>query len=119
MNVERSVRGYLTQALAPVPVYTETTATTAPPYVAITRTGGPGRPIDQDVDIEVRVVHTTRPGMWALADDVDRALRALAAAATPDGLYVDDVAVTFGFADDRLDGVRGALATYTVTVRVS
>lgn len=120
-NVERAVVAYL-KPLVGVEVLTETAsspgATTGGEYLTVNRVGGTTEWISKDVDIEVTVNAPARGRMWDLAADVESAMWALAAHAAGD-LYVDDVAEAFGFADDPppAQGIRRAIATYTLTVR--
>lgn len=119
-NVERAVIGYLRLA-ANVLVYSETPPSSLPSrYLVVTRVGGRGGVLtDRTVDVEVLAcTHGSRSDLWDLVADVESAMYALAAHAA-DGVYVDDVAETFGFADDPIDDqdVRRAVATFTLTVR--
>jgi hypothetical protein len=87
------------------------------PFLTVERTGGVGRAIDKDVDIEIGVWTPDRATLWPLVQRVETALEALAASG--DGEYVDDVTEAFGFAYDPYpnQSVRRAIATYTLTVR--
>lgn len=97
----------------------EPTAGTALPYITVERVGGAGTRIDRDVDIEVTVYAATRAAMWAMATDVEEAMRALAASGPDGSRYVDDVAEAFGFRFDPFpnQSVRRATSTWTLTVR--
>lgn len=115
-NLERAVVAWLTAR--GLSVYTETGPDDTLPAerVLVERTGGAGRGIVKDVDVEVSVTSATRAGMWALAAQVETAMAALAANGDP---YVDDVAESFAFAVDPTENTaaRRATATYTLTVR--
>lgn len=118
-NAERAVRVHLAELLAPVRVYTERPSKPPVSYVTVERVGGASAWIDREVDIEVTVVAADRGDMWDLAASVETAMAALAAAGTPDGVYVDDVTTAFGFANDPPadPAKRRATATFTLTVR--
>lgn len=121
-NVERLVVGWLKER-TDATVYTETgedlaAVAAATGAIVVQRAGGSGDLIDRDVDIELNAIAGSRPAMWDLAGDVETAMADLATDATEEG-YVDDVALSFGWADDPHDNpaVRRATATYRLTVR--
>lgn len=116
-NIEKAVRKYLTGLLSVV-VWAETGNDPGAEYVNVERIGGTSEWINRSVDVQVSVVAASRGRMWFLAADVESAMWSLAAHAGG-GVYFDDVAEAFGFAFDPPDsqGVRRAIATYTLTVR--
>ena len=120
-NVERGTLAWL-RARLERPGYTEVPADPPEEYFTVERTGGGGRWLDKDVDVEVSVHAMSRPAMWAFAAAVESAMWALAANGDPQGdppFYVDDVGETFAFAVDPHPNAerRRATATYTLTVR--
>lgn len=116
-NVEKAMVAYL-QKLN-VSVYTETTGVMPARYIRVERVGGSAEWISRDIDIEIRVVAETRSALWDLVADVETAMYDLATQGAAPGAYVDDVAVSFGFAWDPPTNQKicAAIGTFTLTVR--
>lgn len=119
-NVERLVRAWLLPRVAPVDdVLTETRTDVSGTLVVLERTGGSGRWIERDVDVELTAVAAARGALWSLVARCERAMFNLAGNGNEHG-FVDDVVETFGFAaipPPPNGDVRRATATYSLTLR--
>lgn len=128
-NVERLTVTWLRSRLpSTVTVLTQTddnlaALAAAGGVVRVERAGGvPGSELDRDRDVELGVYAASRAALWALVQDVEQAMGALAGEAPDDGAgpaYVDDVSETFGFAKEPYPNpaVAYAVATFTLTIR--
>ena len=116
-NVEKAMVSYLRKL--DVSVYTETSGVMPARYIRVERVGGSAEWISRDIDIEIRVVAETRSALWDLVSDIETAMHDLPGQEAAPGVYIDDVAVSFGFAWDppANQNICAAIGTFTLTVR--
>ena len=116
-NVEKAMVSYLRKLN--VSVYTETSGVMPARYIRVERVGGSAEWISRDIDIEIRVVAETRSALWDLVSDIETAMHHLPGQEAAPGAYIDDVAVSFGFAWDppANQNICAAIGTFTLTVR--